>query len=77
MQEYGLSEIIPLICTSARWGRFPVFSHPISQEIDLGTAAEARVWTSGSQLTWVYSPGFPLTCWIISDTFSDPVFICK
>ena len=28
MQESGLSEIIPLICTSLIWGQYPVFSHP-------------------------------------------------
>ena len=28
MQEAGLTEIIPLICTSATWGQHPVFSHP-------------------------------------------------
>ena len=25
MQESGLTEIIPLICTSAIWGQYPVF----------------------------------------------------
>ena len=28
IQESGLTEIIPLICTSAIWGQYPVFSHP-------------------------------------------------
>ena len=28
MQESGLIEIIPLICTSAIWGQRPVLSHP-------------------------------------------------
>ena len=28
MQESGLTEIIPSICTSALWGWCPVFSHP-------------------------------------------------
>ena len=28
MQESGLTKIIPLICTSAIWGQYPVFSHP-------------------------------------------------
>ena len=28
MEESGLIEIIPLICTSAVWGQYPVFSHP-------------------------------------------------
>jgi len=27
MQESGLTEIIPLMCTSAIWGQNPVFSH--------------------------------------------------
>jgi len=28
MQECGFTETIPLICTSAFWGQYPVFSHP-------------------------------------------------
>ena len=28
MEETGLTEIIPLICTSTFWGQHPVFSHP-------------------------------------------------
>ena len=28
MQESGITEIIPLICTSAIWGQHPLFSHP-------------------------------------------------
>ena len=28
MQEYGLAEITPFICTSVIWGQYPVFSHP-------------------------------------------------
>ena len=30
MKRSGLSEIIPLMCTSAVWGQHPVFSHPES-----------------------------------------------
>ena len=29
MQESGLMEIIPLICTSVTWGQYLVFSHPV------------------------------------------------
>ena len=28
MQGSGLTEIIPLICSSAIWGQYPLFSHP-------------------------------------------------
>ena len=28
MQEFGLNEIIPLTCTSAIWGQYPVLSQP-------------------------------------------------
>ena len=28
LQESGLTEIIPLIRTSAIWSQYPVFSHP-------------------------------------------------
>ena len=37
MQESGLTEIIPLICTSAIWGQYPVFSHP---ELPRGASSE-------------------------------------
>ena len=32
MQKFGLIEIIPLICTSALWGQYPVLSHPESPQ---------------------------------------------
>ena len=32
MQESGLTEIIPLICTSAIWGQYPVLSLPESPQ---------------------------------------------
>ena len=35
MQESGLTEIIPLTCSSAIWGQYPVRSHPESPQ---GTA---------------------------------------
>ena len=39
MQESGLTEIIPLIRTSALWGQYPVLSHPESpQGASLGVA---------------------------------------
>ena len=28
MQESGLTEIIPFICTSALWDQYSVFAHP-------------------------------------------------
>ena len=37
MQEPGLTEIIPLICTLNIWGQYPVYSHP---EFPQGTLAE-------------------------------------
>ena len=40
MQKSGLTEIIPLTCTSAIWGQYLVFSHPESpQGASLGVAA--------------------------------------
>ena len=32
MHESGLTEIIPLICTSATWGQHPVLSQPESPQ---------------------------------------------
>ena len=37
MQESGLTKIIPLICTSAIWGQYPVFSHPVSSGLFAGS----------------------------------------
>ena len=40
MQESGLTEVIPFICTSALWGQDPGLSHPKSLEgVPLGVAA--------------------------------------
>ena len=40
MQESGLTEVIPLMCTLAIWGRYPVFSHPeFPQRSPQGVAA--------------------------------------
>ena len=48
MQEFGLTEIIPLICTSAIWGQYPVLSHPESpQGASLGVAAVADCLMAG------------------------------
>ena len=41
MQESGLTEIIPLICTSAVWGQYPVLSHPESLQGALSGVAAA------------------------------------
>ena len=44
MQESGLTEITPLICTSAIWGQYPVLSHPESPQgklLGLGVASVA------------------------------------
>ena len=43
MGQSGLTEIIPLIRTSALWGQYPVLSHPESpQGAPLGVAAGAE-----------------------------------
>ena len=45
MQESGLLEIIPLICTLTIWGQYPVFHHPESpQGAQLGVAAPLMAW---------------------------------
>ena len=35
MQESGLTEIIPLICTSLIQGQYPMFSNPESPQVSL------------------------------------------
>ena len=43
MQEAGLIEIIPLMCTSVIWGQYPAFLHPESpQGAQLGAAVVAE-----------------------------------
>ena len=45
IQESGLTEIIPLICTSSIWGQYPVFSHLESTYCALsGVAAAVPRW---------------------------------
>ena len=41
MQESGLTEIIPLKCTSALWGQYPAYLHPKSPPgaLNLGVTA--------------------------------------
>ena len=49
MPESGLSEIIPLMCNSAIYGQYPVFSHPQSpQGAELGINAMAEGLAVGS-----------------------------
>ena len=57
MQESGLTEIITLICTSAIWGQYPVFSHPeFPQGASLGVAAVSDELTMSIQFPfWVPS----------------------
>ena len=40
MQEPGLTEVIPLVCTSAVWGLYPSVSHP---EFPQGSVQEMTV----------------------------------
>ena len=55
-QESGLTEVIPLICTSVIWGQFSVFSHP---EYSLGSSwgVVAARWLLGG--TYSVLPEFP------------------
>ena len=55
MQESGLTEIIPLICTLAVWGQNPVFSHP---ELPQGAPAQ-RLYCDGlmAAMSFVHGHG--------------------
>ena len=56
MQESGLTEIIPLICTSAIWGQYPAFLHPESpQGSQVGVTAVAEGWAVGSPFVSIVS----------------------
>ena len=49
MQKSGLTEIIPLICTSAIWSQDPVFSHHHFPQVSLwGVAASDSCEMSGT-----------------------------
>ena len=53
MQESGLTEIIPLMCTSAVWGQCPAFLHPETpQGAQLGAAALAALLRAATSLVY-------------------------
>ena len=56
MQESGLIEIIPLICTSANYGQYPVLFHP---EFPQGAPLGAVVMVDGlmAATSFVYQYG--------------------
>ena len=51
MQESGFTKSIPLICTSANWGKYSVFLHP---EFPLGLPAHLK----GFNHWWLWYPSF-------------------
>ena len=56
-EESVLTEIIPLMCTSAIWGQYPIPSHPESpQGAALGTAAVAKGLAAGSRAAHLSPP---------------------
>ena len=56
MHESGLTDIIPLMCTSALWGQYPVFSHP---EFPQGSPREWLQSEGGWMAGILSSPEFP------------------
>ena len=44
VQESGLTEIVPLMCTSALWGQRPVLSHPESPQGHRGGSWHVTAW---------------------------------
>ena len=58
MQESGLTEITPLMWTSALWGRYPVPSHPESSQ---GMHAGLRGAAFDSLMTGILFPASALT----------------
>ena len=62
MQESGLTEIIPLICTSAVWDQYPTFSHA---EFSQGSFLGEWLQSAGCQLAdAVFSPEFPQSSYV-------------
>ena len=56
MQASGLTEIIPLICTSTIWGQYPAFLHSESpQGAQLGVTAVADGPATGSPCVSILS----------------------
>ena len=64
MQESRLTEIIPLMCTSALWGQYPVLSHPESpQGVCRGETAVADGLLEGYPVSFFFLFGLCLvTC---------------
>ena len=53
VQESGLTEIIPLMCTLAIWGQYPPFFHPEApQGAPLGLAAVAEGLMAATSLVY-------------------------
>ena len=64
MQESGLTEIIPLIFTTAIWSQHLLFSHP---EFPQGSPQE-RLRSGGCEMAGIiflraFPPGSPAPCW--------------
>ena len=61
-QESGLTEIIPLICTSAVWDQYPMFSHPVFSQ---GSFLGEWLQSAGCQLAdIVFGPEFPQSSYV-------------
>ena len=60
--ESGLTEIIPLICTSAVWDQYPMFSHPVFSQ---GSFLGEWLQSAGCQLAdIVFGPEFPQSSYV-------------
>ena len=57
MKDSGLREIIPLICTAAIWGQYPVFWRP---EFPQGSPQGVTVFW------WLLDGGYSFPCWVSS-----------
>ena len=70
MQESGLTEIIPLICTPAIWGQYPVFSYPEFLQGSPWEVAAVRWWLDTGTLSFL-SPLRSLQLTIAGGCISD------
>ena len=51
MQEAGLTEVMPLICTLAPWGQHSAFLHSVHSGCTVEVAAKADGLAAGSHLS--------------------------
>ena len=81
MQESGLTEIIPLVCTSAIWSQYSLLSHPESLQgapwgrlHHQGRLQWLRAWLQAACLHYEFPRGSPSEVAIVAWWLRHPLF---